>query len=73
MSIFERLVKEETVSLKNVKISKSIYDLITEVSKKYKVEQSEIVKTLIESSKQKLIEDLNGKNKAAKSKKTEEK
>jgi propanediol utilization protein len=73
MSIFERLVKEETVSLKNVKISKSIYDLITEVSKKYKVEQSEIVKTLIESSKQKLIEDLNGKSKAAKSKKTEEK
>ncbi len=73
MSIFERLVKEETVSLKNVKISKSIYDLITEVSKKYKVEQSEIVKTLIESSKQKLIEDLNGKNKAVKSKKTEEK
>ena len=68
MSIFERLVKEETVSLKNVKISKSIYDLITEVSKKYKVEQSEIVKTLIESSKQKLIEDLNGKSKAAKSK-----
>ncbi len=73
MSIFERLVKEETVSLKNVKISKSIYDLITEVSKKYKVEQSEIIKTLIESSKQKLIEDLNGKSKAAKSKKTEEK
>ena len=73
MSIFERLVKEETVSLKNVKISKPIYDLITEVSKKYKVEQSEIVKTLIESSKQKLIEDLNGKSKAAKSKKTEEK
>ena len=68
MSIFERLVKEETVSLKNVKISKPIYDLITEVSKKYKVEQSEIVKTLIESSKQKLIEDLNGKSKAAKSK-----
>jgi propanediol utilization protein len=73
MSIFERLVKEETVSLKNVKISKSIYDLITEVSKKYKVEQSEIVKTLIESSRQKLIEDLNGKSKADKSKKTEEK
>ena len=73
MSIFERLVKEETVSLKNFKISKPIYDLITEVSKKYKVEQSEIVKTLIESSKQKLIEDLNGKSKAAKSKKTEEK
>ena len=73
MSIFEKLKKEELVTLKNIKVSKSIYDLITEVSKKYKVEQSEIVKTLIESSKQKLIEDLNGKSKAAKSKKTEEK
>ena len=73
MSIFEKLKKEELVTLKNIKISKPIYDLITEVSNKYKADQSEIVKTLIESSKQKLIEDLNGKSKAAKSKKTEEK
>lgn len=72
MSIFEKLIKEETVTLKNIKVSKSIYDLITEVSNKYKVDRSEIVKTLIESSKQKLIEDLNGK-KTSQSKKTGEK
>ena len=72
MSIFEKLKKEELVTLKNIKVSKSIYDLITEVSNKYKVDSSEIVKTLIESSKQKLIEDLNGKR-ASQSKKTGEK
>ena len=72
MSIFEKLIKEETVTLKNIKISKPIYDLITEVSNKYKADQSEIVKTLIESSKQKLIEDLNGKR-ASQSKKAGEK
>ena len=71
MSIFERLVKEETVLLKNIKVSKSVYDLITEVARKYKVETPEIVKTLIESSRQKLIEDLRGKDKSAEDKKTE--
>lgn len=73
MSIFESLVKEETVLLKNVRVSKSVYDLITEVAGKYKVETSEIIKTLIESSKQKLIEDLRGKGESAKHKKTKEK
>ena len=68
MSIFEKLKKEELVTLKNIKVSKSVYDLITEVSNKYKVDHSEIVKTLIESSKQKLTEDLNGKQKTAKQK-----
>jgi propanediol utilization protein len=68
MSIFEKLKKEELVTLKNIKVSKSIYDLITEVSNKYKADQSEIVKTLIESSKQKLTEDLNGKQKTSKQK-----
>jgi len=58
MSIFESLLKEETVALKNVKISKSVYDLIAEVAKKYKTEPSLIAKTLIENSKQKLTEDL---------------
>jgi len=58
MSIFESLLKEETVALKNVKISKNVYDLIVEVAKKYKTEPSLIAKTLIESSKQKLTEDL---------------
>ena len=71
MSIFEKLVKEEAVLLKNVKVSKSVYDLIAEVARKYKVETSEIVKTLIENSKQKLIEDLRGKDESAKDKKTE--
>ena len=69
MSIFEKLVKEETVLLKNIKVSKSVYGLMTEVASKYKVETSEIVKTLIESSRQKLIEDLRGND--AKDKKTE--
>jgi len=58
MSIFESLLKEETVALKNVKISKNVYDLIVEVAKKYKTEPSLIAKTLIENSKQKLTEDL---------------
>jgi|GEM_PF-6466310 len=58
MSIFESLLKEETVALKNVKISKNVYDLIVEVAKKYKTEPSLIAKTLIENSKQKLMEDL---------------
>ncbi|MHB1755493.1 MAG: hypothetical protein ACYCT6_08620 [bacterium] len=63
MSIFQKLEKEEMVLLKNVKISKAVYDLITEIAKKYKTEPSEIAKTLIESSKQKLTDDLNGKTK----------
>ena len=71
MSIFEKLKKEELVTLKNVKVSKTIYDLIEEVAKKYGTSASEIVKTLIENSKQKLNEELNGKH--LKSKKGDEK
>jgi propanediol utilization protein len=71
MSIFEKLKKEELVTLKNVKVSKTIYDLIEEVAKKYEASTSEIVQTLIENSKQKLNEELNGKQ--LKSKKGDEK
>jgi hypothetical protein len=71
MSIFEKLKKEDLITLKNVRVSKSIYDLIEEVAKKYETSASEIVKTLIENSKQKLNEELNGKQ--VKSKKGDEK
>ena len=51
MSVFKKLAKEETVLVKNVKLSKVVYDLVEKVAEKYKSEPGEVVREIVENSK----------------------
>lgn len=60
MSIFENLEKKEFVLVKNVKLSKQLYELVEKVAEKYKAEPGKVVSELVANSKQALLKELNG-------------
>lgn len=58
MSVFKKLAKEETVLVKNVKLSKIVYDLVEKVAAKYNAEPGDVVRELVENSKTALQKEL---------------
>lgn len=58
MSVFKKLEKEETVLVKNVKLSKPVYDLVEKIAEKYKSEPGDVVRELVENSKSALQKEI---------------